>query len=420
MSDTTFTRSQAEGRRQLNRFHRGFLAARIGEWLYLIALNWMVLVQFESALAVGLINACRLLPVALVSMPSGVWADRYDCRRLLTAIYGVSALLTLIVAWSFHTGQALPVLALVVFLREMVAGMEPPARNVLLSELCPNDLPRALAGNASVLNVGRVVGPLLAGYLLANSELWVVFSLGFLGLLICAAQTARLKNCNTPRVNGEKGDLKEAIIYVAQNPRLRLLIGMMIAPMLLAFPYLSLLPMIGKELLRCGPETIGTLVSLTAVGSLVSSATIVGQSARVLRGSFQVGTLLLFSLSLLVLVLSPNYTVAAIAAFIVGASSQAYRTLSRIMAQVGVPRRLQGRVVSLILMDRALIPVGTLFLGYWAEMFGVLSSGIFMSVGAGLATLTLLLWKPEIWSITTDTSDARPILPGRVLAPGPT
>ena len=416
MPNTQLARSQAEGRRALNRFHTGFLAARIGEWLYIIALNWTVLVQFESATAVGIVNACRLLPVALVSVPSGVLADRHDSRFLLGIINLATALMTVLVAFSFQTHQSLAVVALMVFGRELAAGMEPPARNVLLNEICPQELPRALASNASVLNVGRVVGPALAGYLLAHSHLWVVFGLAFVGLAGCGLQTLmQVENGALSRKNVSKGkpEMKEALRYVASHPRLKL------APMILAFPYLSLLPMFGKELLACGPEAIGTLVSLTAVGSLVSSATIIGSSDRVLKGSFQVVTLLIFSGSLLVVVLAPNFAVAAVAAFVAGASSQAYRTVSRILAQMGVPKHLQGRVVSLILMDRALIPVGTLILGWWAEQFGLLSAGVLMSVGSGVITLALLVWRPAIWTLSPSDGVEELVQTGRVLAPGP-
>jgi len=422
MPNTQFARSQAEGRQALNRFHTGFLAARIGEWLYIIALNWTVLVQFESATAVGIVNACRLLPVALVSVPSGVLADRHDSRLLLGIVNLATALMTVLVAFSFHTHQSLLVVALMVFGRELAAGMEPPARNVLLNEICPDELPRALASNASVLNVGRVVGPALAGYLLAHSHLWVVFGLAFLGLAACGLQTLMQVEkgaLSRKTVSKGKAEMKEALRFVAGHPRLKLLIALMLAPMVLAFPYLSLLPMFGKELLACGPEAIGTLVSLTAVGSLVSSATIIGSSDRVLKGSFQVVTLLVFSASLLVVVLAPNFTVAAVAAFVAGASSQAYRTVSRILAQMGVPKHLQGRVVSLILMDRALIPVGTLLLGWWAEQFGLLSAGVLMSVGSGVITLALLAWRPAIWTLSPADGAEDLVQSGRVLAPGP-
>lgn len=422
MPDATVTRSRTEGRHALNGFHRGFLAARVGEWLYLICLNWLVLVQYESATAVGLINACRLLPVALVSIPSGVLADRYNSRTLMTWIYGLTAVLTLLVAWVAHSHHSLYTLALVVFMRELVGGMEPPTRNVLINELCPNELPRALASNATILNIGRVMGPVLAGYMIAQCELWFVFLMASLGAALCSVHTYFLVDLPTvePSTNKAKGDMKEALRYVAHHPRLKLLIGLMIAPMLLAFPYLSLLPMFGKELLSCGPEAVGTLVSLTAVGSLVSSASIVGNSGRVLKGSFQIATLLTFSLSLLAVVMAPSYQVAAVAAFVAGASSQAYRTVSRILAQMGVPKQMQGRVVSLILMDRALIPVGTFILGWWAEHFGILSSGLLMSLGSGIITLGFVLWSPSVWNMAPNTAEEELVLPGRVLVPGPT
>ncbi len=415
-------RSIDECRLSLKRFHYGFLSARMAEWVYLVTLNWMVLVLFKSASAVGVVNACRLIPVVLVSVPSGILADRYSCRKLLSLIYLLAALFTFGVGWALVTKASLTVLCVMVFLRELVAGMEPPARNLFLSELCPQELPRALASNASVLNLGRVVGPSAAGYLLVHWNLPGIFALASVGTALCALSTfcQPETECSSKRATTSDTGMREALSYVAAHPRLKLLIALMVAPMILAFPYLSMLPMFAKELIKCGPEGVGTLVSLTAVGSLVSSATIIGNSQRVLKGSFQIVTLLLFSASLLVGFLAPNFAVAAVAMFVAGGASQAYRTVSRILAQMGVPKKFQGRVVSLILMDRALIPVGTLLLGWWAEHFSLLSSGVLMAAGTAAATLALLVWKPALWAMSPVSDDASGlVVAGKVLTPGP-
>lgn len=410
-----------ESRRALQNFHLGFLAARIAEWTYLVTLNWIVLTRFESAFAVGVINACRMWPAVVVSMPSGVLADRYDCRKLLSIINILTGLCTVGVGAGLSWHASLPVLAALVAIRELVANMEPPARNTYLSDLCPDELPRALASNATVLNLGRVVGPLVAGALLIRTELETIFALSVLGMLWAGVATWN-NGVSTSRTIERTVDssMSEALRYVWQTPQIRLLIALMVAPMLLAFPYISLLPLMAKELLNCGPEGVGTLMSLTAVGSLVSSATIIGTSQHVLKGRFQLATLFLFSLSLVAGAVSPNFHCAAIAMFFAGASSQAYRTVSRILVQTGVPRELHGRVVSLVLMDRALIPLGTIGLGWLAEQCGVFSAGLTMGLGTAAATCILVALQPQVLRLRpAHGSDTRPLVTsGRVLTPG--
>lgn len=405
----------------LQRYHLGFLAARIGEWNYLVALNWSVLVQTQSALMLGLINACRLLPALFMCLVSGSLSDRYDSRRLLVFYYWVVSFSTLMVGALVVNQAPLAWVALFVFLRELANTAEPTGRNLLVTELLPRQPARALAANATVLNAGRVVGPLIAGGLLARGGFAPAFLLGSLGLALCAMVTARLPLEPTlrPNIDGGHGGYGEALRFIRANRRLKLLILLMIAPMLLAFPYISMLPLYTDKLLGLGAQALGVLLSMSAIGSLVASATIYGNSERVLRGTFQVGSLLLFSASLTVAVVAPNLAIASLAVLVAGASSQAYRTTSRILAQSGVPRALHGRIVSIILMDRGLIPLGALILGAWANWFGPLASALLMGVGSGLATLALLALCPDILKLgpvgaLEPAVEARTILP-----PGP-
>lgn len=385
----------------LRRFQGGFLASRVGDWIYLVALNWAVLTMTESALMLGVINACRLVPALLMSLPSGVMADRYECRRLLGMLYGTVALFTALNGLLILAGAPLWVVALAVILRELANTCEPPIRNTLLGDLEPENLPRALALNASVMNLGRVIGPAVAGGLLAAFGLAPAFTAAALGLGLCGWLTWRLETPGQPGLPRVKsgGGIGEAVAYLRGDRRLKLLIAMMVAPMLLAFPYVSMLPLFTKELLGLGPEGFGLLLSLSAVGSLVASTTIVGTSDRVLNGRFQVITLAVFSLSLVALVLAPHVAVAAVALFVAGAASQAYRTVSRILVQTGVPRELQGRIISIVLMDRGLMPLGALLIGWVATAFGTLAGGLLMGLGSGLATALLVLVCPDIMSL---------------------
>lgn len=422
------TEISERGRQALRRFHAGFLAARIGEWHYLVALNWLVLVRYESAMALGVVNAARLWPAVIMSIPSGVLADRYDCRKLLAVTYAFTALFTAMVALMFHNDAPLWALAIPVTLREFFSNLETPARNTYLGDICPENLPRALASNATFLNLGRVLGPAAAGWMLAKDGSAGPFAVGVLGFVLCAVITAFFQPAMPAGGAPKKGrtdgaPIGEAVRYVWGEERLRLLIGLMVAPMLLAFPYISMVPLYAKELLHSGPEDIGRLLSLTAVGSLVSSATIIGNSRAVLKGTFQIATLLAFSLSLVAYILSPNFTSAAVFMFIAGAASQAYRTVSRILVQTGVPKALHGRVVSLILMDRGLMPVGALVLGWVADHFGAYQSGLVMGIGSTASTLGFVIFYPQILKMGPAPSPEQDLTAltqsGKVLAPGP-
>ncbi len=399
----------------------------MGEWLYFVALNWAVLVRTDSALALGLINACRLVPAFITSLPSGVLADRFDRRLLLSVIYGSMAVLTGLTGALVYYQAPIWTIGLAVFLRELSNTAEPPVRNAFLGDMERRDLPRALAINAAVLNFGRVIGPSLAGFILVQWDTRLAFELASLGIAIGALATVTLRGieAQSERDKGAGVGMTEALTYIRANRRVKLLIWLMICPMILAFPYITMLPIFAKDLMQLDADGLGHLLSLTALGSLVASATIIGNSKRTLSGAFQIGSLLLFSMSLVALVMAPNFAMAALAVFMAGASSQAYRTVSRILVQSGVPKALHGRIISIVLMDRGLIPVGTVLLSWCAQEFGALPAGLVMGIGSGLCTLLLVVAYPEILRLEPVSADRKSypleklMEPRNILPPGP-
>lgn len=406
-------------------FHLGFLAYRIGEWHFIVALNWAVLIRTESAIALGVVNACRLIPALLMSLPSGFLADRFQRQRLLFVVYGGMAIATGLVGLLVTHDAPLPLIAVAVFLRELGTTTEPPIRNAFLSDLERRNLARALAVNAMVVNYGRLLGPGMAGFLMVQIGTWAAFAVATLGLAVCALLTGFLRGVSElPRTSQPStSELKEALDYLRSNRRLRLLFLLMIGPMLLAFPYLPMLPLFARGVLGVEADGLGGLLSLTAAGSMLASMVVVGESRRTLNGIFQIGTLLGFSVSLIALVYSPNYLLAGVSVFLAGACSQAYRTVSRILMQSGVPRNLHGRVVSIALMDRGLIPVGTLLVGWWSQKFGTHSAGLLMGFGSAGVTILLVLMFPEVLKVGPKPERGIPLeqlaSPKNVLPPGP-
>jgi len=314
-----------------------------------------------------------------------------------------------------------------VFFRELSNTAEPPIRSAFLGDMERRDLAKALAVNAAVLNLGRVIGPSLAGFILVQGNAGLAFGVATFGLALGALATATVQgiepHCN--EAAQQKAGMAEALAYIHKDRRIKLLILLMIGPMVFAFPYVAMLPIFAKDLIKLDADGLGHLLSLTALGSLLASSTIIGDSKRTLSGVFQVLALLLFSASLVALALAPDFFVAGLAVFVAGGASQAYRTVSRILVQSGVPKVLHGRIVSIILMDRGLIPLGTVALSWCAQEFGPKFAGLAMGLGSGVLTLVLVAIYPEILrteplpSNRGTTSLDRLIEPRHILPPGP-
>lgn len=157
-------------------FAAGYLVSQAGEWMTLVALNWAVLEFTGSALYLGLINACRMVPAFLLSVPAGVLADRSDRRKLLILLQAGILPSTFCVGYLLAADSPFWLLAIVVTLRSSLMAVVIPVRNSLIPNLVPeSQVASAVAVDSGVRNLSCIVGPAIAGILLAVMEVADVF-----------------------------------------------------------------------------------------------------------------------------------------------------------------------------------------------------------------------------------------------------
>src|ERR671911_1619640 len=157
-------------------FAAGYLISQAGEWMTLVALNWAVLEFTGSALYLGLINACRMVPAFLLSVPAGVLADRSDRRKLLILLQAGIMLPTFCVGYLLAADSPFGLLAVVVTLRSVLMAVVTPVRNSLIPNLVPeSQVASAVAVDGAARNLARILGPASAGALLAVMEVADVF-----------------------------------------------------------------------------------------------------------------------------------------------------------------------------------------------------------------------------------------------------
>lgn len=388
-------------------FMAGSLVGRIGDWLDLVALNWATLQLTNSPMHLALVNVCRLAPVFLLSVPAGILADRHDRRRLLMLIQVASAVLTLGLGLLIHRHAAFWLFALVVTLRACLSAMDAPVRNALLPNLAPPErMAQAVALNAAQMNLARVIGPALAGGMLAVAPAIWLFVLNAASCLFALASMAFVPATpRTPRKAKAGGDLQEAVAFVLGAPTVQSLLILAIAPMVFGFPYTAMLPLFVRDLTGLGPTAFGALLTISAVGSLLGSSRLAVSADRQESGKWLILSLAGFGLSLGLFFCSKGWVPAAIAMFLVGLTSQTYRTLSRITLQAEIPDALRGRIMSIALMDRGFIPLGTLLVGAIAARFGSGWAGATMALGSLAVTAGIVLLRPEIWRLSPVASD---------------
>lgn len=376
--------------------------SQTGEWMTWVALNWAVLETTGSALYLGLINACRMVPAFLLSVPAGVLANRRDRRKSLILLQAGIVPSTLCVGYLLAADSPFWLLAFVVTLRSVLMAVVVPVRNSLIPNLVPeSQVASAVAVDTAVRNLSRILGPAIAGALLAVTEVANVFWISAFSIVavLLSLIVVRPESRGDAVSGNMKEGIREAIVYVKDSPSVRSLLILAVVPMVFAFPYTAMMPLFAKDLLRLGPEGVGILLSVAAAGALAGSAWLSLGGAAEGAGRWLVCSIIGFGLFLLLFMATETLLTAAVAIFLVGLASSTYRTMSRITLQTRVPDRLRGRILSIALMDRGLMPLGAILIGAVAEWGGALWAGVFMGGGCVAVTLAVLAARREIWSL---------------------
>ncbi|WP_202081641.1 MFS transporter [Caldalkalibacillus salinus] len=423
---------------QFRKLIYGSVVVRTTDWMDLTIINWIVYQWTQSPVMLAFVNACRLLPVLLFTLPSGVMADKWDRQKLLMWTYLGLFLTSIAVAFVVSQQWAVTILLGTMMGRAIFMTVEVPVRQAFLSNVLPA---AALSSGVAIQTMGihlaRMLGPAAAGILLLHIEaghLLYILTIGPLVALIALwsmslnphrLQTDQDKatkqpedrqqgNGNLSPQNRDKNDglnaniqvtektsssssLKATFYYIKAHPMVLSVLLLAIAPMVFGFPYTTMLPLFSQALLGLGPDGFGLLLSLSSAGAILATVTLSvkqpessGQTLLVSAFSFGLG------LSFFMLFHDHIY-LSILCMFFIGFVSQYYRTLSRIWLQLHVDEQYRGRVLSIALMDRGYIPLGAIFIGWIAQMYGVLTAGIFMGVGCCLSTLCLAMWRKDLW-----------------------
>ena len=383
-------------------FTAGYLVSHTGEWMSLVALNWAVLEFTGSALYLGLINACRMVPTLLLGVPAGVLADRGDRRKLLIWLQTGVMPSTFCVGYLLATGSPFWLLAAVVTLRSTLMAAVIPVRNSLIPNLVPeSQVASAVAVDGAVRNLSRIAGPAIAGALLTVMGVAEVFWISgcttvavLLSLLV-----ARPESGGDAVSSTLKTGVKEAAVYIKNSPTVQSLLILAVVPMMFAFPYTAMMPLFAEDLLHLGPGGLGVLLSVAAAGALVGSAWLTLGHETEGAGKWLVCSIIGFGLFLILFVTARTLVTAAVFVFLVGFASATYRTMSRVTLQTRVPDRLRGRIMSIALMDRGLMPLGAIMIGAVAEWAGALWAGVVMGGGCVAVTLAVLAARRQVWRL---------------------
>jgi MFS family permease len=286
-------------------FYAGQILSLCGTWMQSTAQGWLVLELTNSALLLGVVTAAGSLPSLVLTLWAGVVADRGDKRRIILLADIVMGLQSLALAVLTHLGLiTYPVLLLLVLVLGTANAFEVPTRQSFFVDLVGReDLPNAIALNSAAFNGTRIVGPALAGWLIAvagtTAACYYANAVSFL-FVVMGLLMMRLPPFRPPeRTTTAFDDLREGIDFIRGDRLARTLVGLIAAMSITAFPYAMLLPVFARDVLHVGATGLGWLLAATGTGALLGGVTLAAGGARVPRGPLMVWTTLAFCLSLI-------------------------------------------------------------------------------------------------------------------------
>ena len=393
-------------------FASGVLVSNVGTWMQRVAQDWLVLELTGSGKALGITTGLQFLPIVLFSPVAGVLADRYSKRKVIAAaqvVLGVTAALlgVLAVAGWVATWHVY----VIAFVFGTGAAFDTPARQAFVNEMVPrSELPNAVALNSASFNLARMIGPAVAGVLIAalgsgvTATGWVILVNAATYAAVIVSLSRMRSDELTPinRLVRGKGQIRDGLRYVRGRPDIMLLMAIVFSAGTFGLNFQMTTALMATEVYGKGAGEYGLLGSILAIGSLAGS--LLAARRALSRQRLVIGAGVAFGASEIVAGLMPNYFTFALILPLCGITALTLITAANSLVQMSTDAAVRGRVMALYLaIFMGGTPLGAPLLGWVAEQYGarwtLVGGGALTMLGTLVATAVfarsqnLMIWR---------------------------
>ena len=375
-----FTTFDSFRNRNFSLFFMGQSISLLGTWMQKTAVSWVIYSITQSKLMLGVSVFATLFPTALISLYGGIFADRYDRYKILltTQVLSLVQAVMLTLAIIYFKEYAVWVIIVLSMLLGLINGFDVPARQSLMRDLIvdKNMLPNALALNSSMVNMSKLVGPAIAGFILeqysdevcfgANAVSFIPVILSLLLMKLPKMTIATRKEKNLRR------EFAEAFTYIRQTPVVSSIIVFVGIMSLLVMPFTTLTPVFAKDIFGGTASTLGIIDGTIGLGAFISALFLAS-----LRQGTNLNRILAVNTGILAigLMLFSQTSLYPLALFFVGVGAfgmMPIRTISNTIVQLHVPNHFRGRVISIYFMVMTtMMPIGSLIVSAISHAIGV-------------------------------------------------
>ncbi len=382
-------------------FWIGQLISISGTWMQSTAQAWLVLKLTNSPFALGTVTVLQFLPITLLTLFGGVLADRLPKRLVVLTTQSVAAVQALVMAFLVYTGTVqlweIYVLAL---LLGVINAFDNPTRQAFVADMVgPDHLQNAIALNSSLFNAARIVGPAIAGLVIAVfgvSQAFLFNGLSFAPVIIALLmiKPEQLYDVVKPKRGTVFKQLAAGVRYAVSTREVLLILSVMAVLGTFGYNFTTILPLIARYVLHAPAVVFGALTSAVGLGSLIAALGVASAgrtSLRVLLGAAAV-----FSIVLMTIGLSTSLPLTLVLLVVLGIASIIFSASANTRLQLTTPPDLRGRVMSLyFLLFAGTTPIGSFLVGVLSERVGVPATIVLFGIACllGVAGASVFAFK---------------------------
>lgn len=381
------------------------IVSNTGTWMQSVAQSWLVLQMTNSPLWLGLLGLSFAIPMTLLPLVGGAVVDRIDRIRLLYYTQSAAMLTSLILAILTWTGSVqISYILMASFTISSLLAFDNPARQALLPEFVPqSDLMNAISLNSATFTGAALVGPAIAGALLAPlgpGTLFFLNALSYVAVLLALTRITHVEarsGANHPHSFGRS--VLAGLSYVRGNRTILSLLVLMAMVALFGRSYQSLLPIFARDIWHGGPEGYGILLSASGAGALAGAFGLAFLRRVGRQGAVLIVSGITFSVTVILFAISPSFWAGVGLLFAGGIAVAGFSTIVSTFIQVSVPNELRGRVMSLYSITLIGLPsLGAMVSGSAAELLGGISGAPrAVLLGGVVVGLSAIVAAPAFW-----------------------
>jgi MFS family permease len=392
----------------------GQLVSVCGTWMQQVALSWLVYRLTESATLLGVVGFASQIPILVLGPIGGVINDRYSPHRVAVWTQCGALAQALFLAALTLTGsiQPLHIISLGIALG-IVYAFDMPARQALVHRLVePEDLANAVALNSSMINAGRIVGPALAGLVVAKFGEGICFLINAASYIATITALVRMQFAEPPRREALPRSIGRSLIegyrYTTATTPIRDLLILLGVVGVMGMPYITLMPVFAAEVHGSGADTLGIMFGAVGAGALIGALFLAHRKNIIGLGRVIAFSTLGFGLGLICFTLSKVFWISLLLLGAVGYGWMVLIAASNTALQTLAENEMRGRVMSLFtMMLVGMAPLGSLFAGWSADRVG---APLVVAIGGGFCAIAAIVFARRLPRLR---EAARPILAAR-------